>query len=319
LKSPRYLKINSISSNSFVFIIAASCPAKTFEYPSYISISHFCLPYTMAASKIVLITGANTGIGLEAIKALLSSPKPYTILMGARTPSKAEGAIAALKTSHPSTISTVTPVTIDVASDASIESCFKEVSSKHPRVDVLINNAGASFDMEARRGEITVREAWNKTWDVNVSGTHVMTHTFCPLLIKSSDPRLIFLTSGTSPLSDTFDTTIRLNQSPQAGWPKDAPGMALFPGPTASSYRAAKTGMNMMMREWVRLLRNDGVKIWAVSPGFLATGLGGMPEALKKMGAGEPRLGGEFLRKVVEGERDADVGLSIRAHEVQPW
>ena len=40
----------------------------------------------------------------------------------------------------------------------------------------------------------------------------------------------------------------------------------------------------MLMREWTRLLRNDGVKVWAVSPGFLATGLAGVGvEQLKKV------------------------------------
>jgi len=40
----------------------------------------------------------------------------------------------------------------------------------------------------------------------------------------------------------------------------------------------------MMMRQWHRILLNDGVKVWAVSPGFSATGLGGVgPEVLKKV------------------------------------
>lgn len=51
-----------------------------------------------------------------------------------------------------------------------------------------------------------------------------------------------------------------------------------------TAYRSSKTGLNMLMREWVRILRNDGVKVWCLSPGFLATGLGGAgPEALKKV------------------------------------
>ena len=51
-----------------------------------------------------------------------------------------------------------------------------------------------------------------------------------------------------------------------------------------TSYRSAKTGLNMLMREWYRLLKNDGVKVWAISPGFLATGLGGIgAETLKKV------------------------------------
>lgn len=75
----------------------------------------------------------------------------------------------------------------------------------------------------------------------------------------------------------------------------------------------------MVMREWFKVLRNDNVKVFAVAPGFLATGLGG--EDLKALGAGEPSLGGISLRKVVEGDRDADVGKIVRNYlsPVQPW
>lgn len=75
-----------------------------------------------------------------------------------------------------------------------------------------------------------------------------------------------------------------------------------------------------MLREWVRLFKDDGVKCWAVSPGMLATGLGmGDPEFLKKLGALDPSVGADFVRSVVEGERDADVGLCVRKAGIQPW
>lgn len=75
----------------------------------------------------------------------------------------------------------------------------------------------------------------------------------------------------------------------------------------------------MMMREWCRVLAEDGVKVWCISPGFLATGLGGNPEMLKKMGAGDPVVAGLFVRSVLEGKRDADVGKVVNRDGVQPW
>ena len=51
----------------------------------------------------------------------------------------------------------------------------------------------------------------------------------------------------------------------------------------------------MLMREWVRVLGNDGVKIWAVSPGFLATGLNdSTPEKLKAVSV-DISCGGIFV------------------------
>jgi NAD(P)-dependent dehydrogenase (short-subunit alcohol dehydrogenase family) len=143
--------------------------------------------------------------------------------------------------------------------------------------------------------------------------TEVMTDTFVPLLLASSDPRLLFVTSGTATLTETEDPTSRLNVSPAKGWPKT-------PTFNFSAYRSAKTGLNMMMREWTRILKEDGVKVWCISPGMLATGLGGWgAENLAKMGAGAPSLGGEFIRDVVDGARDSDVGKAIRRDMVQQW
>ena len=138
-----------------------------------------------------------------------------------------------------------------------------------------------------------------------------MTNTFVPLLLKSTDPRLLFVTSGTSTLAETEDLSTFLSRAPPKGWPKQ--------GFAVPAYRSSKTGMNMMMREWERLLREDGVKVWCISPGYLATGLGGDQEANKQRGAGDPSLGGEFIKDVVEGKRDQDVGKVIRSGSIQPW
>lgn len=76
----------------------------------------------------------------------------------------------------------------------------------------------------------------------------------------------------------------------------------------------------MLMLDWAWKLKADGVRVWAISPGFLAADLGGAREMLRKAGAGEPRLGGEFIARVVQGERDGDAGKVIRNDGVvQDW
>lgn len=273
---------------------------------------------TSSSKPIILITGANTGLGLAAITALAQSSTAYNILVGCRSAQKGEDAIKQLQSEVPNTPSTFSVVQVDVASDSSIQDAVEYVSTNFGRLDTLVNNAGATFDSDYTAGTMTQREAWNKTWDVNVTGAQVMTELFIPLLFKSQDPRLIFITSGTASLTETEDTTNpvleRINAAPAKGWPKD-PNIVRYP-----AYRSVKSGLNMMMREWCRILRNDGVKVWAVSPGFLATGLGGVgAETLKKFGAKEPSEGGEFLRDVVEGKMDGDVGKAIKVDVVQPW
>ncbi len=87
------------------------------------------------------------------------------------------------------------------------------------------------------------------------------------------------------------------------------------------AYRASKAALNMVMIFWHQLLKGDGVRVWAVSPGFLATGLAGVgADKLRQWGAGEPSQGGDILKRVVEGERDADVGKVVVINgAIQDW
>lgn len=158
-----------------------------------------------------------------------------------------------------------------------------------------------------------MREAWNQNYDVNVSGTHVLTTVFVPLLLASSDPRLLFLTSGLASLNQLSEA-FYVGPAPDAkGWPKP-PRTFLHAG-----YRASKTALNSLMLTWHWTLRPDGVKVWSVSPGFLATGLGGAPEVLKAAGAGDPSLGGIFIKDIVEGKRDVDAGKVVNSAGLQPF
>ena len=157
-----------------------------------------------------------------------------------------------------------------------------------------------------------MRQVWNQSWNVNTTGTWIITHTFVPLILKSADPRLIFITSGTSILGEYGNSSaFRINHAPPKGWPKKEPAV--------SAYRSSKTGLNMIMREWTRILKEDGVKVWAISPGFLATGLGGNPELNKKIGALDPSIGASLVRDVVEGVRDQDTGKVVSRDGIQPW
>jgi NAD(P)-dependent dehydrogenase (short-subunit alcohol dehydrogenase family) len=169
-------------------------------------------------------------------------------------------------------------------------------------------------------GRLTKREAWNQTWDVNVTGTHLFTETFAPLLLASNyqSPRLVFMTSGLASVTELATGTSHRYTLPPAGWPK--PKTLWFP------YRSSKTGLNMVAAEWARLLHNDGVKVFNISPGFLNTSLGNdraSSETIEKgaMGAMDPAIGGEYCADVVEGKLDEQAWplKTLRKGMVQPW
>ncbi|GKZ31009.1 hypothetical protein AbraIFM66950_010929 [Aspergillus brasiliensis] len=268
----------------------------------------------MTDQRYVLITGANTGIGYQTVKALLQSDRKYIILLGSRSLPKGEAAIESLKTEVPDSPSTVHPIVIDIVSDESIEAACKEVEKRGERVDVLINNAGAESSWEFNAGKPTRRELMNKTYDVNVSGAYIVIEIFMPLLLKSSDARLIFISSGQASLTNFSNETMRLPPPPQAGWPKEM-------GFDGTAYRSAKAALKMVMLNLSRMLTNDKVKVWYVSPGFLKTGLGNLePARAEKMGAKDPSIGGVFIKKVAEGVKDADVGKAVHAdRHIQDW
>jgi NAD(P)-dependent dehydrogenase (short-subunit alcohol dehydrogenase family) len=164
------------------------------------------------ASKIILVTGGNNGIGYEIVKALLESAKSYHVIMGSRSLDRAKVAMDLLEKEVPQTKNTVEAIQVDVTSDESINKAFEQVKNKQGHIDTLVNNAGknlhgamtprwfenlhlvgAAFDPQFIGGKISLRESFTKAYDVNLAGTHVMTWAFVPLLLKSSDPRLIFV------------------------------------------------------------------------------------------------------------------------------
>ncbi|KAJ9609350.1 hypothetical protein H2200_005677 [Cladophialophora chaetospira] len=256
----------------------------------------------MATRTIALVTGGNNGIGYEAVKALLQSTKQYHVLMGSRSLEKAENAIQKLKNECPDATNTVEVVQIDLSSDDSIQAAFERVKASPGHVDTLINNAGATFDLEYVAGKVSLRDCFMKSYDVNVAGTNVLTWTFMPLLLKSTDPRLIFVT-GLSNVTQASKSYFPTPPQP-AGWPKKIEFETI-------GYRCSKTALNMLMVDWNHKLKADGVKVWSLGPGLLETDLGNARHLAKKMGAKPASIGGLFIRSVVEGERDADVGKIV--------
>lgn len=96
----------------------------------------------MDQKVIVLVTGANTGLGYEMVKALCSSEKAYEVLVGGRSLAKAEQAANAVMKDLSSTRSRVWPMQVDLEDDESIQAIFDQVQSQFGRLDALVNNAG---------------------------------------------------------------------------------------------------------------------------------------------------------------------------------
>lgn len=93
--------------------------------------------------RVILVTGAGAGIGLEAVKALAASHEGrYDILLTARRLERAQAAVEDIACAHPDWRDSLIAMELDIESDGSIEAALAYVKSKYGRLDVLVNNAG---------------------------------------------------------------------------------------------------------------------------------------------------------------------------------
>jgi NAD(P)-dependent dehydrogenase (short-subunit alcohol dehydrogenase family) len=94
-----------------------------------------------STTPIVVVTGANTGIGFETVRALVSGSEPYTVILCSRSIEKGQAAAETLK-SEIKQGSQIVPLQLDIEDDTSIERFVRDVEHHFGRVDILINNAG---------------------------------------------------------------------------------------------------------------------------------------------------------------------------------
>ncbi|CAK42086.1 hypothetical protein CBS63078_9745 [Aspergillus niger] len=247
-----------------------------------------------AEQKLVLITGANQGIGFETAKNLILSDN-YHVILGSRDPAKGEEAAKTLE-AVPGIKGSVSSIQIDVTDDQSVDNAAAQIKAQYGRLDILVNNAAMSSMKHPPS-----REAMRQILDVNVVGALSTTEAFLDLLRNSSEKRLVFVSSSTGSISRAADPS-----SP-------------FHIASATEYRASKAALNMMMVLYMCRLKDEGFKVFGADPGLCATNLTGDPESLRRRNAAEPSDGGERVATVVKGERDADVGKVLGVYGVSPF
>ena len=132
------------------------------------------------SKKIVLVTGANKGIGYGIAKHLGLSG--WQVIIGARDVQRAEKAISELKAEG---IDVLGWVDIELKDLANIEQAAKEINERFPELSLLINNAGIPGDMsvDSEHTEISVIR---ETLDVNFIGTFALTKALIPLIAKNN-------------------------------------------------------------------------------------------------------------------------------------
>ncbi len=129
--------------------------------------------------KIVLVTGANKGIGFGIAKHLGLSG--WQVIIGARNEGRAEKAIDELKSVG---VDVLGWVNIELRDLDNIEQAAKEISDKYPELSLLVNNAGIPGDMSVDSQHTEISDI-KETLDVNFIGTFALTKALMPLLIQN--------------------------------------------------------------------------------------------------------------------------------------
>jgi NAD(P)-dependent dehydrogenase (short-subunit alcohol dehydrogenase family) len=222
-------------------------------------------------NKIVLITGATSGIGKETSRGL--AKLGATIVFTTRDNIKGEKTKKELITSTQN--KNINILKCDLASFESIKNCCKEFKSKYNRLDVLINNAGV-WDFKRRQS----KDGIENIFATNYLAPFLMTNLLLDILKKSNPSRIINITSGMHYGTINFDD-IEFKQN--------------FSG--AKAYRQSKLGVILFTRFLAKKLEGTGVTVNVVHPGMNKTDLGrdagGLSKMIFKMIGKDPKIGAE--------------------------
>lgn len=132
----------------------------------------------MSNQKVVLITGASSGVGQSTARLL--SQKGYKVFGTTRNPTDAKA------------IPTVEMLALDVRNDSSVQACVDAVTSQVGRLDVLVNNA--AYELAGALEEISLEEA-RAQFETNFFGVVRMVKAVLPLMRQQNQGHIINVSS----------------------------------------------------------------------------------------------------------------------------
>ncbi|HXE28748.1 MAG TPA: SDR family NAD(P)-dependent oxidoreductase [Stellaceae bacterium] len=199
--------------------------------------------------KTCIITGATDGIGLEAA-AGLGALGARLVLVG-RNPAKGEVVLAALRQRVPGI--EVEMHYADLSRRNEIKRLASELLAVTPRIDVLLNNAGAFF---AKR--VVVEDGIEQTFALNHLGYFRLTALLRERLIASAPSRIVNVASEAH-RNATLDFDDLQTAHGYNGW---------------KAYQRSKLANILFTRVLARRLAGTGVTANCLHPGFVRTSFG---------------------------------------------
>jgi len=184
--------------------------------------------------RVILITGANGGLGQAFARAFLQESPANVVWLGVRSNREHADKLAQENSDRCFCIN------LDVTSPESWQSAVKEILARHQRLDVLVNNAGSHEDSLLAT---MPPDSWRRVLATNLDGVFHGCQVVLPTMISQRAGRIVNLSS----LS------------------------ALLAPAGQANYAAAKAGVVALTQSLAKEVARIGITINAVCPGFVET------------------------------------------------
>jgi len=139
-----------------------------------------------SSDKVIIVTGANSGIGYEAAKEF--ARKGARTIMACRSMEKAEAALAVIQAEIPD--APVTIMKLDLASQASVHKFAEAFKAEYDRLDVLVNNAGIMWAPYS-----VTEDGFESHLATNHLGHFALTGLLIDLLLNTPGSRVVNVSS----------------------------------------------------------------------------------------------------------------------------
>ena len=237
---------------------------------------------------IIVVTGANRGLGYELVKAGVSQGDT---MIASYLASQDTSDLEALQKQHPQQ---VVLLEMDVTSEESVQKAAQTVKEKFPAIDCVINNAGVLFESNNDKGDPIVN------LDLNMLRRTVEVNTYGPAIVLKYFMPLIYAAKGTPCV---------INVTSEAGHLKTG-----FYG--YLSYGVSKHAANMYTQKIVNYLRAtpeyQHIRIFMLHPGRMNTVMG---QENKQIEPDESALG---ILDIAKGKIDPKLDIPFINYKGEP-
>lgn len=213
----------------------------------------------------ILVTGANRGLGLAL--AANAVQRGHVVLAGVRNPAQNTEKLTMLCERYPQQAAIVP---LDVSSDESVRLAAEKAGDRYQALDAIVNNAGVLSERYHAIEELSMEETV-RTFQINVFGPMRVVKYFLPLLRQGTRASIVNISSEAGSITNAIGGNY--------------------------AYSMSKTALNMFSEQLSVALREAGIPVYAVHPGWMQTDMGGQDAAI------DPYVTANGILDLIEGKK----------------